>query len=580
MSSYKNFQSDNKKNTANRSDVNNPEFNPTVSALGETEKENFNRSLNNYIRFVSWARWYPDLFLDLIKPKTGGITLDLDQRIFLRSLLRFVSTYGVFPRGYGKTFIEALGMFIVSIFFPNVELALTAQTKQNAAELLKAKYNEIIKYYPILKNEIMGNPKFSKDDAEVNFMNNGRIDILANSKSSLGQRRKRINVEESNIVDKDLFDNVITPIVEVPRLTCGKLAIRDPEELNQQINYFTTTGFRGSDEHIRTIQMCKNMINLTGDIVLGSNWLLPCWYGRGSSKSQIFEKKKKMSPIAFAQNYEEKWVGNVDGALVSINKVLKLRNLSEPKNKGDSKYEYVLGVDVARSQNTANNQSSVAVFEIHRNSNHKIIELPLVNLYTISNAKNFTTQSLEIKRIKNKFGAKMVICDSNGLGVGLIDALMKETFDPDTGENLGCWDTINTDAEPEISGAERCIYDLKPQSAQSNIIVNFIDVVESGKMRLLEKHNDIDYEFDDRENYVENILPFIQTDFLIEEISNLQLKTLPKGGITIERVNTKYNKDRFSAVAYGAWYIINFEDNYVDDSGQSDLEFLAQFAMF
>jgi len=57
MASYNNFQSDNKKNTANRSDVNNPEFNSAVSGLGQNEKESFDKSLNNYIRFVSWARW-------------------------------------------------------------------------------------------------------------------------------------------------------------------------------------------------------------------------------------------------------------------------------------------------------------------------------------------------------------------------------------------------------------------------------------------------------------------------------------------------------------------------------------------
>ena len=42
-----------------------------------------------------------DLFLDLITPETGGIRLDLDQRVFLRGLGRFMRLYGTFPRGYG-----------------------------------------------------------------------------------------------------------------------------------------------------------------------------------------------------------------------------------------------------------------------------------------------------------------------------------------------------------------------------------------------------------------------------------------------------------------------------------------------
>lgn len=565
MPSYDKFQSDNMKHTAQRG-VYNPDFNPTISPLGEKEKEEFDKNIINYYRFISWARWWPDLFLDLIKPESGGINLHLDQRIMLRCLLRFYSVYGVFSRGFSKTYLEVLAMFLICMFYPAVELALTAQTKQNAAELLKAKYNEIVKHYPILKNEIFGTPKFSKDDAELNFMNGSRLDILANSSSSKGQRRHRINEEEAALVDKITFDDSIAPIVEVPRYTCGKLSIVDPLELNGSISYFTTAGFRGTSEHDRTLEMLDNTFDLKGEIVLGSSWLLPCWYERGSSKSKILAKRDKMSPVAFAQNYESEWVGNVDGALVSINKVLKLRNLLEAELKAEKGYDYILGIDVARSQSKNNNQTSVAPIKIYRNSNGKIIGLYLVNLYTIPNDLSFTAQAVEIKKIKRAFNAKVVVCDSNGLGVGLVDALMKETFDPNNPkDNLGCWDTINTEAQPEVRGAEKCIYDLKPQSAQNEIIVNFIGVVDGEILRLLEKRNDI-YDLDDKDNYIENVLPFLHTDFLVEEIANLQLKTLGTGKVTIEKTNSKYDKDRFSAVAYGCWYAMTFENR---DNGKS-----------
>jgi ribonucleoside-diphosphate reductase alpha chain len=305
--------------------------------------------------------------------------------------------------------------------------------------------------------------------------------------------------------------------------------------------------------------MIDNTFDLKGEIVLGSNWLLPCWYERGSGKSKILAKRDKMSSVSFAQNYESEWVGNIDGALVSINKVLKLRNLLESELKAEKGYDYILGIDVARSQSKNNNQTSVAVIKIYRNSNGRVIGLYLVNLYTIPNDLSFTAQATEIKKIKKIFNAKAVVCDSNGLGVGLIDALMKETFDPNTNENLGCWNTMNTEAEPEILSAEKCIYDLKPQSAQNEIVVNFISVVESGILRLLEKRNDL-YDLDDKENYVENVLPFLHTDFLVEEIATLQLKTLGTGKVTVEKTNSKYDKDRFSAVAYASWYAMKFEN--------------------
>ena len=125
----------------------------------------FGKNLYKYVEFCSWCRWFPDLFLDLIKPEIGGINLHPDQRVYLRCILRFVAMYGVFPRGYGKTYDEVLAMYLVSIFYPDIDLAMTAQTKENAAELLKDKHYEIIKHFPMLQNEIEGKEKFSKGDA-------------------------------------------------------------------------------------------------------------------------------------------------------------------------------------------------------------------------------------------------------------------------------------------------------------------------------------------------------------------------------------------------------------------------------
>jgi hypothetical protein len=580
MPSHGNFQSDNAKYTTKEGRNNyNPEFNNTVEAKGKEEYDQFRSNLDKYIDFVSWARFYPDLFLDLIKPKVGGIKLHSDQRTFMRIAMRFLSMYGVYPRGWGKTFDEVIIMFIACIFFPSIEFSLTAQTKENAAELLKDKYNDILKKYPWFKNEIY-DAKFSKNDAEIKFVNNSRIDVLANSSTSKGQRRNSIMIEESALIDDFTFQDSLFPIVEHGRLTVGKLGILNPEELSQKVNFYTTAGFRGSDEFSRSIRMIDDMIDLQGKIVIGSDWHLGCWYGRGSTKQQILDKKKNMSPIAFAQNYESKWCGSVDNALVDINKLIGLRTLTEAKIKAKENEEFYLGVDVARSIDTSNNQSSVAVIQAIRDKRGRILELCEVNLFNISNALNFTSQAVEIKKIKKVFNARIIILDSNGLGTGLIDELMKESFDPKTKESLGCWNTINTDAQPEVQDAERCLYDLKPQSANSEIIVNFIDMVESGKLRLLMKKQDSDYNLNDRDNYIENKLPFIQTDFLVEEISNLQLKPLPSGKVSINKVISRINRDRVSALMYVLWYIKTFEDNFIEEDGLSDFDFLANYAMF
>lgn len=157
--------------------------------------------------------------------------------------LQVPTTHSFVSNGFvsHNTFLEVLGMYIVATFHPYVELSLTAQTKENASNLIESKHREIIKFYPLLGAEV-AKAKFSKDDAEIIFTSGGRIDVLANQQSSKGQRRHRLNIEESALLNNELFQDCLEPIPNQPRRTIGKLATVNPEELNGQINFFTTSG--------------------------------------------------------------------------------------------------------------------------------------------------------------------------------------------------------------------------------------------------------------------------------------------------------------------------------------------------
>ncbi len=451
-------------------------------------------------------------------------------------------------------------MVIVCIRYPNIELALTAQTKENAAALLKDKYFEMIRYYPMLTKEIV-KTSFVKGDAVITFKNGARIDSLANAQSSKGQRRKRINIEESNLMDKVTFEDALEPVVEVGRTTCGKLAIVNPEEMNQQINFYTTPGFKGSEEYNRNLAMFKNMRDLNGKIVLGSDWMLGCWYGRGSDKNTILKKKKDTSPIAFAMNYGGTWVGSSTGALVNINHLMNCRTLTAPEISASSdEDEYYLGVDVARSQNKSNNQSSVAVGKVIRENDGKIKEIQLVNIIHISNTLNFATQACIVKRIFKRYNARAAVVDGNGLGAGLIDELMKRTYDPKSGETYLSWDTMNTTAEAEDIRAKKCLYDLKAQSCQTAVLTNFMDMVDSGKLRFLESRNGGDYAIRNDNDLNSKVMPFVQEELFFQETGNLKLVQNGRN-LSVEKVVSKFDKDRFSAVAYLLYYIVKVDGN-------------------
>lgn len=469
-------------------------------------------------------------------------------------------THSFFSNGFisHNTYCEVLDDFIVATLHPNITLSVTAQTRENSAALLEDKTNEILTHFPLLENEIE-KKSFSKNDARIVFKNGAVITNLANAQSSKGRRRHRIKIEESALLNNALYEDALEPIVEVPRTTIGTLAVVDPEEMNFQIHYFTTSGFRGSDEYNRSVRMVNGMRGLSGDVVLGSDWMLPCYYGRGSTKSQILKKKKRSNPIFFAQNYEQKWVGCSDGALVDINKLMATRILEFPVSEIENdEDEFYIGVDVARSENTNNNQSAIVVIKVIRNPNTKrIIDLELVNIFGVSNKMNFTDQACYVKKLKKLYRAKMVIADGNGLGAGLVDELLKDSYDKITGEYLGCFDTINTDNQPQSDKAEQCLFDMKAQSFQTKALSHFINAVDSGMLKMLIHKQEQDFNDKEREFFDKNVLPFVNTELLFFEIANLKLKSQGKN-LSVEKVVRKIDKDKFSAALYCIFYIMEF----------------------
>jgi ribonucleoside-diphosphate reductase alpha chain len=406
-----------------------------------------------------------------------------------------------------------LGLYVVAILFPDSNLSMSAQTREASARLIKEKHNEIKKYYPLIASDIV-KENLAKDTVEIIFTSGSKIDNLANTQSSKGLRRHRLNMEESALINDLVFQDALEPIPNVPRRTIGKESLINADELSGQIHFLTTAYFKNS-EYERSLQMIDEMADLKGMMVLGADWQLACEYGRGETKSQILAKKEKLSPIFFATNYESRWVGSTDNCLVDIDKLMELRVLPKAELKSDGKSEYYIGVDVARSTKTSNNQTSISIGKVKRDKNDRVKYIQLVNLINLPNGMNFTGQAIIIKKLKNTFKAKKVILDGNGLGVGLVDELLKLHIDPITGDELIAYDTINTDHESDEAETDKCLFVVNAQGINSDIIVNFINMVESKTLQLLDKVDQNKLDSSDTDFMSNGLLGSIQTEFFI-----------------------------------------------------------------
>lgn len=134
------------------------------------------------------------------------------------------------------------------ILFPGSDLFVTTGGKEQAASITKSKVEELCKLIPGLKNEInwdRGQSKTSKNAVEYIFKNGSKLNILAATQASRGQRRVGGLIEECILVDQDTLNEVIIPTMNVDRrLPDGT---RHKEEVtNKSQIYVTTAGWKNS----------------------------------------------------------------------------------------------------------------------------------------------------------------------------------------------------------------------------------------------------------------------------------------------------------------------------------------------
>lgn len=334
--------------------------------------------------------------------------------------------------------------------------------------------------------------------------------------------------------------------------------------------------------------MTRDMYDLKGTFVFGSTWYIPVHFGR--QKVSIINKARKGNVIRFKQNYLCEWIGVSNGGLINISKLIKARTLGEkyielecPKDKrGNLELnEYVIAVDVARSDSQSNNKTAIVVLKIIRSQSGRIRQVQVVNMVTPPNGLNYKEQSIIVKRLFYKYGGnldlnksrvKSIVIDANTIGLGLVDQLLEEVTDPESNEELGCFATINTEQKPAVKDSPAIVYALKAQGINGDIIRTFINYVESSKLKLIKSFDDIRSENDKFElPEIEIKKVALQTQRFIDEVSNLKLKKT-QSSTTVEQVIKKIDKDRYSAISYGLYYIDLFMDvvEEKDDSSMMD----------
>lgn len=178
--------------------------------------------------------------------------------------------------------------------------------------------------------------------------------------------------------------------------------------------------------------------------VMGGTWRIPVLVKLlDKNFLQDLKKDGTFNEASFDREYESKWSGTVEDAFFNGEVFDRNRILQKPEyehsGRSSAASYYVVSVDVGRK----GCDSVACIFKVTPQSMgaaHKT----LVNIYTFSD-EHFEDQAIQIKKLYYKYKARRLVIDANGLGLGLVDYMVKKQVDPDTGDTYPDFGVFNDD---------------------------------------------------------------------------------------------------------------------------------------
>lgn len=533
-------------------------------------------------QYIAYWREYPDMFVDYLL--TMGNPQEFHfyfyQRVFLRIAMRHQYVYAVFPRAYSKSFLAMMTLMIRCILYPKCKLFVTSGGKEQAAGIMKEKVQEICNLIPAFKQEInwaRGQTLEGKDYAKYVFQNGSYFDNIAARESSRGKRRHAGVIEECVGVDGTILSEVIIPTMNISRM-CMDGTTHPEEQLNKSQLYITTAGYKNTYPYDKLIQfLVWQIVKPEKAMIMGGTYRIPVLV---KLLDKNFIKDLKMdgtfNESSFEREYESKWSGSVEDAFFSSETFDRNRILKQPEKEASGRIGkggyYILAVDVGRK----GCDTVICVFKCTPQPQGVSLK-QLVNIHTI-NDEHFEDQCIKIKKLFYRYKAKRLVIDGNGLGIGLLDYLVKPQVDPDTNEiypDFGVYggtqeDICNEYKKYRTANCEQdALYVIKAtapinteahanaQTQLSSGKVKFLQDERIAKTKLLGTKVGQNMKPEERAEYLK---PFTLTSILKEEMMNLREET--EGvNIILKQANRGIRKDKFSAFEYGLYYIKHEEDN-------------------
>lgn len=488
-------------------------------------------------------------------------------------------------RGQGKTWLVGLFCIVRCVLFPKTKICVASATRPQANEVLSKIEVDFMKNYgwgsENLRNEI-SLCSIGTNKAVIEFRNGSWIKVVTASDSGRGARANILVLDEFRMIDLDTVNTVLRRFLTAPRQP-GYL--QNPEyshllERTKEI-YMSSAWYKSHWSFEKSKSYLVNFLDDTKKYFICS---LPYQIAIKESllsKEQIEDEMSEtdFDEVKFSMEMKAIWFGDTEGAFFTFDDVSKQRrlktamypfNISNKNNKIANIPELalnerrILSVDIALMQSKKNKNDASAIIinsAIPTNNNNYIM-----NIVYMENHEGLNTDELAliVRRLYAKFKCTDLVIDTNGVGLGVFDALIQDMIDPGTGEvyhALSCCNDKIMAERCKIDNAPKKIWSIKASASFNNEICLLLrSGFQKNKINLLVSEFKAEEILKEKYNFFSKLLPYeqvqlkmpyIQTTLMVYELINLQhevkgtnIKIFEKSGM---------RKDRYSSLAYNYW---------------------------
>lgn len=515
---------------------------------------------------VMFYRSHLDIF---VEECFAPIKLTRDQHVILRQMGNCTDSKFTCSRGFGKTWLMALGGFAMCCLYPGTTVLIVSATAKQAT-LALGKLKLLAEQNSNIANEILAaNSKslvqVSKDSSSCTVKNGSKL-ISASIDSARGIRAKIIGVDEALDVDQDDLEAVVSPIRNTTREVCFNYGFKDYPSKTITI----TSACEKSNQYY------ENFMKDLARMAKGDKSVFCCALdyraaaANGITDMDFFIKEKERMPaLVFDMEYGSKFVGaNANSALpfdlTSTCRTLDKIEMEQPKN---SKSKYVICIDIATSTAKGSDNSIVSVVKYTECKDGTYLR-KLVNMRSY-NGKPLDYLADEVRRFYHvRFpNTEKIIYDARGVGDSFDRFFDQEWIDPASGKE---YPPLVVDDEPltnpdalQVLHPFRAVNTLN-QRIYTNLRVAFekkrIELpIQERTMRARQQ----EIENEEMRLSRDELAVYLEADALQFEMGNIVEKTSSAGNKTYDVPHAGQHKDRYSSLAMANDYISEMEKENV-----------------